>query len=617
MKRILRLIAGKAGLVYSILCISGLSYLSAQQDDSALFSREINPVVRSKWMVNAFGYLPYHSVFSMDSITTLRGIVKGDFEQVDRWTEFNDDGKIIIIYESGYNRLFLIPFQASLDWYVGMMIYRNRIHNLMTQRPGLGEDAVGIAAGEGFELVAVETQFGTASLTVNGNVNLTGKLVFQDQELTRSNFRESQTTHFEFDETQQIVVQGKVGDRVNVDLNYNSERDFDFENNIKINYTGTEDEIVQKIEAGNISLSLPSTQFVTFSGQSKGLFGIKSLMKLGPVNITSIASIERTKKEKQKFEEGAEAQEQAIPDYQYRKNQYFFLDQLFRNGGLILDEEGSPIVGQTGILSLPSFYPLQKGKHLIGNVVIDEIEIFKSVGAAVGSGTIYGLAYVDPIQNKVTGTWDEAEAENRADTEGSFFTRLIRNQDYVVSEDLGYIRLTAPIQNEILAVSYSLVERGSSEIVSTKGELSKSVAEGDTIHLKLVKPLTPNPGHPTWPLAFKNVYYLGATNITPEGFEIQVTYKNGSLGNNERDEQSGKTFINLFGLDSLDANANFTPDDFIDKMNPNIVNLTTGELFFPMLHPFEKDDFSLTEDFSREGNTSEELGNILPELAAL
>ena len=248
MKRILRLIAGKAGLVYSILCISGLSYLSAQQDDSALFSREINPVVRSKWMVNAFGYLPYHSVFSMDSITTLRGIVKGDFEQVDRWTEFNDDGKIIIVYESGYDRLFLIPFQASLEWYVGMMIYRNRIHNLMTQRPGPGEDAVGIAAGEGFEIVAVETQFGTASLTVNGNVNLTGKLVFQDQELTRSNFRESQTTHFEFDETQQIVVQGKVGDRVNVDLNYNSERDFDFENNIKINYTGTEDEIVQKIE---------------------------------------------------------------------------------------------------------------------------------------------------------------------------------------------------------------------------------------------------------------------------------------------------------------------------------------------------------------------------------
>ena len=53
----------------------------------------------------------------------------------------------------------------------------------MTQRPGPGEDAVGIAAGEGFEIVAVETQFGTASLTVNGNVNLTGKLVFQDHDL--------------------------------------------------------------------------------------------------------------------------------------------------------------------------------------------------------------------------------------------------------------------------------------------------------------------------------------------------------------------------------------------------------------------------------------------------
>ena len=175
------------------------------------------------------------------------------------------------------------------------------------------------------ELVAVETSLGRATLTVNGNVNLTGKLLFQDQELTRSNFREAQTTHFEFDETQQIVVQGKVGDRVSVDLNYNSERDFDFENNIRINYSGPEDEIVQKIEAGNISLSLPSTQFVTFSGQSQGLFGIKSLMKLGPVDITSIASIERTKKEKQKITSGAESQGQAVPDYQYKKNQYFFV----------------------------------------------------------------------------------------------------------------------------------------------------------------------------------------------------------------------------------------------------------------------------------------------------
>ena len=340
-------------------------------------------------------------------------------------------------------------------------------------------------------------------------------------------------------------------------------------------------------------------------------------MKLGPVDITSKASIERTKKEKQKITSGAESQGQAVPDYQYRKNQYFFVDRLFRDGGLILDDNGAPIAGQTGILALPSFYPLKDGKHLIGNVLINEIEIYKSVGAAAGSGTIYGLSYVEPEYNQVNNKRSEAEPQYSGDTEGSFFTRLIRNQDYIVSEDLGYIRLTSPTQNEILAVSYSLVERGNQEIIRTIGELSTSVVEGDTIHLKLIKPLTPNPGHPTWPLEFKNVYYLGASNITPEGFDIQITYKNGSLGDNERDEVSGKTFINLFGLDSLDANANFTPDDLIDKMNPNIVNLVSGELFFPMLYPFEMDLAAGTEDFFGEGNRSDELSDILPDSAAL
>ncbi len=616
MNRLLRPLVGKAGMVCLLLSVSGFN-LNAQQEDSLHFHRPVSPVVRSLWMVNAFDFLPYYSAFSMDSVTTLRGLLKVKFERMDEWTEFDETGETIFLYESGYDRLYRLPFQAPLLWYVGQRLQRNRVRNFMTLRPAPGEAVGPLAGGEGVELMAVDTRLGRASLTVNGNVNLTGKLVFQDQELTRSNFRESQTTHFEFDETQQIVVQGKVGDRVNVDLNYNSERDFDWENNIRINYTGTEDEIIQKIEAGNISLSLPSTQFVTFSGQSKGLFGIKSLMKLGPVNVTSIASIERTKKEKQKFEEGAEAQEQAIPDYQYRRNQYFFVDRLFRDGGLVFGEDGGPIAGATGVLGLPGFYPLKEGKHRIGNVVINEIEIYKSVGAAVGSGTIYGLAYVDPKLNNATGKWDEADATQRGDTEGSFFTRLIRNQDYVVSEDLGYIRLTAPIQNEILAVSYSLVERGGTEVIKTSGELSATVAEGDTIHLKLIKPLTPNPGHPTWPLEFKNVYYLGASNIMPEGFEVQVTYKNGTLGNNERDQQSGKTFLNLFGLDSLDANANFTPDDIIDRMNPNIVNLTTGELLFPMLYPFEMDTRAGTGDYRGEGNASQELLDILPDSAAV
>ena len=176
--------------------------------------------------------------------------------------------------------------------------------------------------------------------------------------------------------------------------------------------------------------------------------------------------------------------------------------------------------------------------------------------------------------------------------------------------------MTTPVQNEILAISYTLKERGEEEPFKVIGELSSTVTEGDTINLKLIKPLTPNPGHPTWPLEFKNVYYLGARNINPDGLNLEITYKNGSLGNNVRDEKSGKTFLNLFGLDSLDANGNLSPDDLIDKMNPNILNLITGELFFPMLHPFEFLDKNLSNEFN-EGNGSSELSDILPDSASL
>ena len=137
---------------------------------------------------------------------------------------------------------------------------------------------------------------GRASLSLNGNVTITGNMIFQDQELVRSSLSQTQNTHLEFDQKQHLNIQGKIGDRITVNMDQDSERQFDWENNIRIAYDGLEDDIVQKIEAGNISLSLPSTKYVTFSGKNQGLFGIKSISKLGPIDITTIASIEKAKK---------------------------------------------------------------------------------------------------------------------------------------------------------------------------------------------------------------------------------------------------------------------------------------------------------------------------------
>lgn len=565
----------------------------------------------SPWVVNPFDRTYFSSPFSVDSLLSSRSILADGIEGKRRWVTISSDWSLATFHESVWDREHTVPFSAPLSWYMEQRVHRARI--ALSQKGGIEETRqAGARSRTGtLELLGMETGAGRVSVNIRGNVNVTGKMVFQDQELVRSTLRESQTSHFEFDQRQNLHTEGKIGDRVTVLMDYDSERDFNWENNIRIQYTGREDEIIQRIEAGNISLSLPSTQFVSFSGTNNGLFGVKSLMKLGPVDITSVASIEQTNKEKLEYKAGAESRSHTLQDYQYQKNQYFFLDKVFRNGGDILDDQGNPISGSTGrSLFVPSFYPLdENGLHRIGNVVIQEIEVFRSVlpGTGVDTGTYPGVAHVDPGN----------PALHLGNKESGLYERLVRLQDYIVSEDLGFIRLSAPTQeNQVLAVAYTLSERGTAGVAKKVGQFSFNVGSGDTLHLKLIKPSTPNPDHPVWPLGFKNVYFLGATNISPDGFELKIIYKHGTLSDNERDAQ-GNTFLHLFGLDEFNEVGEPFPDNNVDTTNGNIINLKSGELIFPMLHPFEMDSLAGMAEYFGEGNTREELSSILPDSASM
>lgn len=63
---------------------------------------------------------------------------------------------------------------------------------------------------------------------------------------------------FDFDQKIQMNVMGKIGDRMEMRVNYNTEATFDYENKMNLGYTGDEDQIIRKIEAGNVSLDRKS-----------------------------------------------------------------------------------------------------------------------------------------------------------------------------------------------------------------------------------------------------------------------------------------------------------------------------------------------------------------------
>ena len=105
---------------------------------------------------------------------------------------------------------------------------------------------------------------GSAELTFALKVNKTDNPALPEK--TRK------TSTFDFDEKIQMNVTGSIGDKMKLTTSYNTEATFDFENKMKLEYSGKEDEIIKKIEAGNVSLPL-SGSLIT---GSQTLFGIKT-----------------------------------------------------------------------------------------------------------------------------------------------------------------------------------------------------------------------------------------------------------------------------------------------------------------------------------------------------
>ncbi len=352
----------------------------AQEVDSSLsksieFQSSYLYLPESDFVVNPFPTHLITLVQPIDSTSRPKGILDIKFDSRKTEIILAKDWSTITINEYIDGKAYRMPFRSDVEWYLRKYNERKSYQKLIEIMQKESKDG-SKRKGQMMEVVGMDLgNLGRASLSLNGNVTITGNMIFQDQELVRSSLSQTQNTHLEFDQKQHLNIQGKIGDRITVNMDQDSERQFDWENNIRIAYDGLEDDIVQKIEAGNISLSLPSTKYVTFSGKNQGLFGIKSISKLGPIDITTIASIEKAKKEQEEYKGGAQSSTQQIRDVDWLKNRYFFIHPWFRNG---ID---TALVHNLLIhqINIPSFYPLRNGLHYIGNLVVKNFELYKSI----------------------------------------------------------------------------------------------------------------------------------------------------------------------------------------------------------------------------------------------
>ena len=409
------------------------------------------------------------------------------------------------------------------------------------------------------------------SLRINGSHTATigGKSQWTAGEVQTLAGRPSKFPTLAMDQQSQFAVEGSVGEAINIRITQDTESlggafgqslTDQLANQIKLDYKGDEDDIFQEVQAGNTTLALPNTRFVGFNQQHKGLFGIRASGHLGDLAFTTIASHEKSESNRQSFRGGAQVDTVEIHDYQYVHNQWFFLDEIYRERLTDFSELN------TGVPS--DFEPNDAIDPQSLQIFINDFNVNNDAEQLSRPG----VASIDPSQptNRATGfseigTWHRLDPDN----------------DYGLVEMLGYIVLRVAVQERhALAVTYRTV---------SGRQVGGVPAAPDSLRLRLIKARDARPEFPTWDLEWKNVYRIVRGFSRGRLFDedkIRVEILKEVPGTEPENTQGSKTYLQLMGLDTHGQDPGTRPDQIIDA---DYVGLDGGQgvLIFPDLRPFD------------------------------
>lgn len=431
--------------------------------------------------------------------------------------------------------------------------------------------------------------------------------------------RQQRTGNFNFDQQIQLNVVGKIGEKLRLNANWDTEATFDFENQFKIGYTGTEDEIVQKVEAGNVSLPLKGS--LIQGGQN--LFGVKVGLKFGPLLVTSIASQQKGKTQEITVEGGAQVTEYEKEGDQYDVNRHFFLAHHFRErydqalANLPNINSGYNITRVEVWITNTNSASTINNRNAVGFIDMGEQET-QVVDGGIGNlfndslftgatapyfpdNDVNGLGQLiatDPVYRELKSV-DTALAsvglQNGIDFERVENMRMLGPNDFRIHRQLGYISLNSKLQdNQVLFVAYEYQVNGQSFQV---GEFTqdKPVDQYEVLHLKMLKPSAVRPfqdgrPYPTWDLMMKNIYNIGGFGLRSDNFRFEIYYKSptsaGDLAYLPDGLLANKQLLQVFKMDQLTNNGTSTPDNQFDFLEGTTIDPDRGIIIFPVVEPF-------------------------------
>ena len=472
--------------------------------------------------------------------------------------------------------------------------------------------------GEAFDMI-----FGsnTVDIRPQGSVDLTFGIKHNyrgDPSMTRQT-----VTNFDFDQDIQMNVIAKIGDKINFNINKNTRATFNYEDLMKLKYEGKEDEIIQLLEAGDVSFPLNST---LITGTQR-LFGLKSKLKFGKTTISSVVSYQESESRNIAVQGGAQTNEFDIPCLDYEENRHFFLSQYFRDQyedalstlptitssinitkiEVWITNTNSSTIDTRNILALSDLaegkdewiynseispanttviFPRNSANNMLTRIDTTQIRSISSVTNYMSG---------DPLrigkQGYMTSGRDFEKIEN---------ARRLSASEFSLNSKLGFISLNVNLNsNQTLAVAYQYTIVGSDQVYQV-GEFSdQGINAPQVLVAKLLRGTTVNTSMPIWDLMMKNVYNIRAYQISSTDFMLNIFYNGNSnstpMGYFTEGPESvkGVSLLHLLGLDNLTQQNNPIPGgdgvfDFINgaQTTGGTINASNGRIYFPVLEPF-------------------------------
>jgi cell surface protein SprA len=497
-----------------------------------------------------------------------------------------------------------------------------------------------------------ESIFGSNTIDVKptGSVEMDLGLRYSKQDNPSFSPRNRSTLTFDFDQRISMSLLGKVGTRLEVNANYDTQSTFAFQNLFKLAYTPTEDDIIQKVEVGNVSMPLNSTLI----RGAQSLFGVKTQLQFGKTTVTGVFSEQKSKTKSVVAEGGGTIQNFDLFALDYDNDRHFFLSQYFRNK-YDSSLRNYPFIDSRVQITRIEVWVTNKQNRISGtNNNLRNIIALQDLGEARLSGltdsqivvanpttTFFNRPQDSPTDNSNNqynpalisngGLLNSNIREIVTAKSGFNNTNINEGTDYSVLENarkltsneftfhpqLGYISLQQRLANdEILAVAYEYTvgdqvyqvgEFGSDGVDATvvtgnSGSGNQAVITQSLI-LKMLKSSLTNVNNPVWNLMMKNIYQIpGAYQIKQDDFRFNILYTDPSPinyispvagtsfpSNPAADNKVEETpLLKVFNLDKLNYNNDPQAggDGFFDYLPGITFDAQNGRIIFTTKEPF-------------------------------